>query len=259
MLGLDLNTAELHTIGTHRYYLFPAPPTHSNQRNRPSTQITRDQTTQYTGRGAGNDTRLHPDVHNAVGALMGALLDYGVEIDDYSINSCSIQNGWRPNDTEEVGVHYYENIQAIMGTAPFRGLTFPQNLISVSEQSLGNSDDPRFIAFRDRLAASGNGWNRERADSLLNAVAQVYVPRGAFNPHTSGLVFDVDFNFFHHIWRDGRPVSETDDKVNALPGLNEGALRSACGMWLNKHSMHYNFDSYDTGKEVWHMEWRRPR
>src|SRR5882724_6928233 len=115
MLGLDLNTAELHTIGTHRYYLFPAPPTHSNQRNRPSTQITRDQTTQYTGRGAGNDTQLHPDVHNAVGALMGALLDYGVEIDDYSINSCSIQNGWRPNDTEEVGVHYYENIQAIMG------------------------------------------------------------------------------------------------------------------------------------------------
>jgi len=52
---------------------------------------------------------------------------------------------------------------------------------------------------------------------------------------------------------------EAEDPVNALPPLNEAALRSACGMWLNKHSTLFNFDSYDTAKEIWHMEYRKPK
>lgn len=78
----------------------------------------------------------------------------------------------------------------------------------------------------------------------------VYAPRGT-NPHATGLVFDLDFWIFN-----GRA---SDRNVGANPALNDAALRSAAGMWLNRYSMLFGFDSYDTSKEIWHQEFRSPK
>ena len=41
--------------------------------------------------------------------------------------------------------------------------------------------------------------------------------------------------------------------------MNDSALRSAAGMWLNQYSMMFGFDSYNTDKEIWHQEFRDPK
>ena len=62
---------------------------------------------------------------------------------------------------------------------------------------------------------------------LFNIVDNVYAPRGA-NPHTTGLVFDLDFTIL---------VSGRERNLGADPAVNDDALRSAAGLWLNKYSM----------------------
>jgi len=72
------------------------------------------------------------------------------------------------------------------------------------------------------------------------------------------VVFDLNFSIYHHVLaKDQKALVETEDPVDAHPMLNEAALRSAVGMWLNTYSMQFDFDSYNTGKEIWHMEWRK--
>jgi hypothetical protein len=77
---------------------------------------------------------------------------------------------------------------------------------------------------------------------FLDTVAQYYVPRGGFNPHATGLVFDLNFSMYHHVRsKDQKALVEAEDRVDAHPVLNEAALRSAVGMWLNTYSMQFNF------------------
>jgi len=137
-------------------------------------------------------------------------------------------------------------------------LKFPDSLEAESESMLGEGNDPRWQAFIKHLSESP-GWTGAKAREFLNTVANYYVQRGAFNPHATGLVFDLNFRIYHHIYgSDRKTLVETEDPVDAHPILNEAALRSAAGMWLNTYSMKFNFDSYNTGKEIWHMEWRNP-
>ena len=56
-----------------------------------------------------------------------------------------------------------------------------------------------------------------------------------------------------------RSSMEATSETSAPIPVEAVALRSAAGMWLNKYSMQFGFDSYDTGKEIWHMEFRTPR
>ena len=261
MLRLQTERATVHRFGDRTYYVFPAPSTHTNQNNRPTGQVAESATTVYVGRGTNRSAKLHPDVHQAVNTLMTSLLAYGDELGDNSIQSAVVQNGWRPNDDPSQGVNYFANIQMVMNDPRngFTGLAFPAALETEAESSLGNRDDPRWRAFVNHLARSP-GWDEATAMRLLNTVAQVYVPRGAFNPHTTGFAFDLNFSIYHHVRRqDQRALVEAEDPVDAHPMLNEAALRSALGMWLNTYSMQFSFDSYDTGREIWHMEWRRPQ
>ena len=85
MHDLQINTAELKTAGDHRYYIFPAPVTHKNQKDRPSAYADESKLKTYAGRGSNGSARLLPDVLNPANLFMAALLDYGTEIDDWSL------------------------------------------------------------------------------------------------------------------------------------------------------------------------------
>jgi hypothetical protein len=52
---------------------------------------------------------------------------------------------------------------------------------------------------------------------------KLYAPTG-FNPHATGLVFDLDFM----IW-----TRHGETSVGAGPNKDPAALQSAVGMWLN--------------------------
>ncbi|HEY3743837.1 MAG TPA: hypothetical protein VGL53_28525 [Bryobacteraceae bacterium] len=261
MLRLNKADAVPHTFGkadkAHTYYVWETPKSHENYTNRPLQYTTLDPTTFYTGRGSKGTARLLPEVHAPANLLMSALLDYGDELGDWGIQNAFIQNGWREPDTVEQGVHYLENIMMVLNNPQFgfSGLQFPKELEGDAEGMLGEGKDSRWLAFKEKLRKYWGG----QTDDVLNKVAQFYVPRGAFNPHATGLVFDLNFPIYHHVWKENHTLyAEEEDPVDALPILNEAALRSATGMWLNKYSMLFNFDSYNTGREIWHMEWRKP-
>jgi hypothetical protein len=258
VLRLQKEKATIHKFGDRTYYVFPAPPTHTNYVNRPTKYADEGALRDYAGRGSNRSARLLPEVHSAVNDLMTSLLDYGDELGDQSIQSAVIQNGWRPPDDPSQGVHYLENITMVINNPQFgfSSLTFPESLEAEAESFLGETDDPRWQAFVRHLSESP-GWDAATARRLLDTVAQYYVPRGGFNPHATGLVFDLNFSIYHHVRsKDQKALIEAEDPVGAHPVLNQAALRSAVGMWLNSYSMQYNFDSYNTGKEIWHMEWR---
>ena len=260
MFTLQKETAKIHKFGNRTYYVFPKPAAHANTVNRPTKYAKEGDLTAYTGRGTNGSAKLLPEVHPAVHSLMTALLDYGDELGDNSIQSAVVQNGWRPSDDPSQGVHYLANIQMVIANPQFgfSDLTFPASLEAEAESSLGERDDPHWQAFVAHLAQSP-GWDAVRARNFLDTVAQYYVPRGGFNPHATGVVFDLNFSIYHHVLaKDQKALVATEDPVDAHPMLNDAALRSAVGMWLNTYSMQFNFDSYNTGKEIWHMEWRKP-
>ena len=261
MLRLQKEKATIHKFGDRTYYVFPAPPPHTNYLNRPTKYAEESALRAYTGRGTNRSARLLPEVHPAVHDLMTALLDYGDELGDHSIQSAVVQNGWRPPDDPSQGVNYLANIKMVINNRQFgfSNLTFPKSLEAEAESFLGERDDPRWQVFVKHLSESP-GWDAATARKFLDTVAQYYVPRGGFNPHATGVVFDLNFSIYHHVRsKDQKALVEAEDPVDAHPMLNEAALRSAVGMWLNTYSMQFNFDSYDTGKEIWHMEWRKSK
>ena len=257
MLTLQKEKATVHKFGDRTYYVFPAPAPHTNYVNRPKKYADEKALTAYAGRGSNGRARLLPEVHGAVNNLMSALLDYGNQLGDQSLKSAVVQNGWRPADDPSQGVSYLANIKMVMNQPQFAKLTFPKSLETEAESFLGDRDDARWKAFVKHLSDSP-GWDAATAMKLLNTVANYYVPRGGFNPHATGVVFDLNFSIYHHVRsRAQNALVEAEDPVDAHPVLNEAALRSAAGMWLNTYSMQFNFDSYNTGKEIWHMEWRK--
>lgn len=258
MYRLQKDDAVLHTVHGRTYYVFPAPTTHTNVKNRPTKYADEGKLTTYRGKGSNGNARLLPEVHSAVNELMTNLLDYGKDLGDDSILTAVVDNGWRKPDEASQGVNYFKNIQMVMTFKPFKDLKFPDSLEAEAESMLGEGNDPRWQAFIKHLSESP-GWTAAKAREFLNTVANYYVQRGAFNPHATGLVFDLNFRIYHHIYgSDKKTLVETEDPVDAHPILNEAALRSAAGMWLNQFSMKFNFDSYNTAKEIWHMEWRNP-
>src|SRR5262249_26538657 len=156
--------------------------------------------------------------------------DYGDELGDHSIQSAVVQNGWREPDTAAQGVHYFENIQMVMKFPRFSQLKFPDSLVAEAESFLGEGNEPRWQAFVKNLSEAP-GWDAATAKEFLTTVGNYYVQRGAFNPHATGLVFDLNFSIYHHVRRtDQKALVEAEDPVDAHPVLNEAALRSAVGM-----------------------------
>jgi len=263
MLTLELDKAELKTVNGHKYYIWPLPPTHANQTNRPTAYVEKKDCTTYAGAGSNNSAILHPDVHTAANTLMAALLEYGTSIDDNSILSAVIQNGWRPDDPGQ-GAMYLSIIKRTISERKdiFGELTFPADLEETAQGILGDPGDPRRTAFQRSVSASP-GWNATLMQQLFYIVDNAYAPRGS-NKHTTGFVFDLDFKIYictENKVKRGEPKTCTDGErsVGADTHFNDNALRSAAGMWINQYSMQFNFDSYNTGKEVWHLEYRKPK
>src|SRR5689334_5635022 len=142
MLTLDLQKAELKTVNGNNYYVFPSPPTHTNQTNRPTKYVEEKDCTPYTGTGNNNSAILHPDVHDPANTLMTALRDYGNSIGDNSIISAVIQNGWRPDDPGQ-GAEYLRIIKLDISRnkAIFGDLTFPADLETEAQSVLGRRGD----------------------------------------------------------------------------------------------------------------------
>jgi len=249
MFDLPLNKATVKTVKGHQYHIFPLPPTHSNQKDRPPKYADERKLTVYKAHGSNNSARLLPDVHDAANALMTAMIRYGEKINDWSMRTVVIQSGYRPDDASQ-GANYLRIIKLIISRKPdvFGTLQFPANLETEAQGILGRPGDPRRQALHTQVANSP-GWDQRLTGILFNAVDNVYAPRGA-NPHATGLVFDLDFWIFDR---------GSEKKLGADTRLNPAALRSAAGTWLNRYSMLFGFDSYDTGKEIWHMEWRNPK
>lgn len=248
MLELELDPKTLKKVKDHQFYLFPSPATHTNQTNRPTEYADEEVLTTYAGRGSNGRAKLHPDVLTPANALMAALLDYGDEIEDWSMQSAVIQSGYRPDD-ESQGQNYLRIINQTIARNPtiFGNARFPDNLNAEAQSVLGRRGDPRRTAFQQHVAAAP-GWSATLAQQLFHIVDNAYAPRGS-NPHATGFVFDLDFT----IYRNG---GET--KLGANVPYNSDALKSACGTWLNKYAMLFNFDSYDTSVEIWHLEYRKP-
>jgi hypothetical protein len=248
MRKLLLTNATVKKVKNHQYYVFPLPPTHENYTNRPNpTAFANKKNLQvYKGKGNNGSALLHPDVIGPADLFMTALLEYGDEIDDWSMRSAVIQNGYRPSDATQ-GSEYLRIIkQTIATNQAFAGMQFPPNLENEAQSDLGCPGDPRLSAFRNHLGGSP-GWTPALADQLLAIVHSVYAPRGC-NPHATGYVFDLDFSIFYN---------GTEVQLGANTGLNPYALQSAAGMWINAYARDFCFDSYNTGIEIWHMEYRR--
>jgi hypothetical protein len=247
MPELQLDPKNLKTVKDHQYYLFPTPATHTNQTDRPTEYADEKVLKTYAGRGNNNSARLHPDVLTAANTMMCALLDYGDQINDWSMKSAVIQSGYRPDDASQ-GATYLRIIKRTITENPkiFGALTFPANLEADAQGVLGRRGDARRTAFQRNVAASP-GWSADLMQRLFQIVDNAYAPRGS-NPHATGFVFDLDFT----IYSNGREVN-----VGADTKKNAAALKSAVGTWLNLYSMTYDFDSYDTGAEIWHMEYRK--
>ena len=250
MFDLPLDQATVKTVRGHQYYVFPAPVTHTNQTNRPPTYANPDLLTTYKGAGSNGQAKLLPgDVHSAANAMMSTLLRYGERINDWSMRSAIVQNGYRPDDASQ-GWNYLRIIRLTIAEKPdiFGDLEFPSNLVNEAQSVLGRPGDARRAAFHRHLAASP-GWDANLVARLFNIVDNLYAPRGA-NPHATGLVFDLDFWIYN---------AGGERNLGADPHVNAAALRSAAGTWLNKYSTMFGFDSYDTSKEIWHQEFRSPK
>jgi hypothetical protein len=250
MFDLPLNKATIKTVGTHQFYIFPKPLTHTNQRDRPPTYADPDLLTRYMGTGSNGSAKLLPGkVHSAANAMMSSLRRVGDRINDWSMKSAVVQSGFRPDDASQ-GSNYLRIIKQTIREKPdiFNELEFPSNLEVEAQSVLGRPGDARRTAFHQHLAAAP-GWSAQLVARLFNIVDNVYAPRGA-NPHATGLVFDLDFTIL---------VAGRERNLGADPALNDDALRSAAGMWLNQYSKTFGFDSYNTDKEIWHQEFRSPK
>jgi hypothetical protein len=249
MYELQLDKATLTTFKDHRYYIFPLPPVHTNQVNRPSEYADEKKLMIYRGKGSNGAALLHPDALTPAGTLMAALVEYGESIDDWSMRSAVIQNGYRADDALQ-GANYLRIIKETIATnsQTFGSLKFPDSLNEEAQGVLGRPGDARRTAFQKKVAAAP-GWNASLVYELFKIVDNTYAPRGS-NAHATGFVFDLDFSLVHN---------GAEKQLGTHTSLNNDALKSAAGMWLNKYSTQYNFDSYDTGIEVFHMEYRKPK
>jgi hypothetical protein len=248
MHELPLDKATIQNVKNHQYYVFPPPATHTNDVNRPNPQMFADPKIlrTYNGKGSNGSAQLHPDVMGPANLFMSALIEYGEYINDWSMRSAVIQSAYRPSD-ETQGATYLDNIKAAFAYVPdLAGLQFPANLEREAQSELGCPGDPRLSAFMNRVAQSP-GWTPQLAGKLFAYVHGVYAPRGC-NPHATGYVFDVNFWYF---------FNNSEQPHNGKPPRNWAALTSAAGVWINLYSKLFCFDSYDTGKEIWHMEYRK--
>ncbi|HSL66996.1 MAG TPA: hypothetical protein VK977_02425, partial [Actinomycetota bacterium] len=185
---------------------------------------------------------------------MDGLRGEGARLNDASALQARVASGHRPTDPAE-GRRYLSALKKTIRLGrdaddnAYTYPAFPASLEAMAQSELGHTGGPGHDAFRDALAVEP-GWSAETAAMLLRTTAAFKAPRGG-STHHSGVVVDINW-----------PV--LDDRGNVAPHgidrLRNGlALRSVAGRWLYEHAPALGFDTYNTNREIWHMEWRQWR
>jgi len=246
--ALDAANAVQFSTGQGNFYRFPALGTHTNYTDRPQFQHPQSSMITYSGAGNNGATTVHPQVAPALNRLMLALRHEGDRLNDESMKQALIAVGYRGTTLHEGNLYLSALRRTItLNSAIFGTLTFPTALDSMARSELGFSGSPTHRAFQAAVAGQ-LGWNASLARQLVTITARYKAPRGG-STHHSGLVVDINFPY-----KKNSASSVEWHQVNR--SRNADALRAAAGVWLSRYAMQYGFDSYDTSREIWHMEWR---
>ncbi len=243
---LDTTGAQRIATKYGNIFLFTKATTVTNQKKRPKFFHPKGIMVEYTGPGSTKYSKehrwIHPVLVQPLTQLMTTLTEEGERIDDESMKRAVIGSAWR--SWEQDGEGFLNQLRKRIGKNPqiFGDLKFPADLEEEAKSNLyGKVDD-----FINHLAAH-HPWNHELAAKLYNIATQFKAP-GGLSPHESGLVVDIDF-----------PYAKADKsaKFHAITTENnDGARLSGAGMWLAKYAKdEFNFSSYNTAAEIWHMEW----
>lgn len=232
-----------------RFLRFPAPAGHTNNSDRPQFLTDAAKMKPYSGAGAAG-AQVHPAVNSALDALIAAMHTEGATQDDESLKQASVSIGFRPSALSE-GQLYLGALRKTITVNPtvFGGLTFPAALEAEAVSELGFTGSAKHDTFRDHVGTA-TGWTAALAQKLVSMTAQVKAPRGG-STHHSGVVLDISWPYAIN----ATTVLSHDTKRER----NADALRSAAGVWMNANAPTFGFDSYNTGVEIWHQEWRRWR
>ena len=176
-------------------------------------------------------------------ALMTALIQEGQRIDDESMKRTVIGSGWRTPEEDGKGFLKQLRSQLEEKADAYGHRTFPASLANEAQSNL---HDPAAQSAFIRHLGEQPGWDSNLAQKLWNDSIGFKAPAG-LSPHESGLVVDIDFPY------------ATEAGKAQWHGIsrkrNADARLSAAGIWLAKYSREFHFSSYNTSKEIWHMEY----
>jgi hypothetical protein len=235
------------------FYVFSKATKVSNNKNRPKFLVPRGTVVEYTGPGSdaraagagyGRDNRLiHPVLVEPLTALMTALTEEGKRLGDESMKRAVIGSAWRSPEQDGAGFLKQLKSQLDEKKSAYGNRTFPKSLESEAQSNL---HDPSAQKAFIRHLGESPGWTAQLAQQLWNDSIAYKAPAG-LSPHESGLVVDIDFPYATEAgkahWHD---ISRK---------RNADARLSAAGMWLAQYSKDFQFSSYNTEREIWHMEY----
>jgi hypothetical protein len=235
---------------THGEFLrFPAGGHHSNEIDRPRFIHPRSAMTKYEGAGNEGSNEIHPAVATDLDRLMRALRAEGTRLGDESLKQAVVASAFRAPAAKE-GRLYLNSLRKTISKHPQKlPNPFPESLVEMAQSDLGTVGSAAHNRFRAALAAAP-GWDQKQADYLIEVTSGVKAPRGG-STHHSGVVVDINFPY---VTSAGRMEWHGMDRDH-----NADAFRSAAGQWLAQHAPQLGFDTYNTKKEIWHMEWRKWR
>lgn len=235
------------------FYVFSKATKVTNNKNRPKFLVPKGTVVEYTGPGSNaravgagydRDNRLiHPVLVEPLTALMTALTQEGERLGDESMKRAVIGSGWRSPEQDGAGFLKQLKSQLDEKKAAYGNRTFPRSLETEAQSNL--HDPAAQKAFIRHLGAE-TGWTVQLAQQLWNDSIGYKAPAG-LSPHESGLVVDIDF-----------PYAIDSGKAHwhdISRKRNADARRSAAGMWLAQYSGDFHFSSYNTEREIWHMEY----
>ncbi len=228
--------------GFFRRYSDGSATQHTNTTDRPQFRL---DPAEITGKVDG--MQVHPAVVDPLTTFMAALHKAGDDMDDASLKLAKVGSAFRSIENE--GNLYLGALQKTIreNKTIFGDLTFPP-----AQETLAKGDmqqQAQKQAFKNAIAASP-GWDASLAEQLISITGQFKAPAGG-STHHSGVVVDINFPYIHG---EGEKASVKWHGMSR--GNNAEALRSAAGVWLSQNSTTYDFDTYDTDKEIWHHEWR---
>jgi hypothetical protein len=229
-------------MGFFRRYPKGSATSHTNSSNRPQIRVDPAEiTANFHGQ------MVHPAVLDSLTAFMDALHQAGDEMDDASLKNARVASAFRAVDTAEGGRYLSALQKTIMENKSIFGtLTFPAALEEMAKTDMHEKAARK--AFKEAIAASP-GWNASLTTQLLT-ITSGYKASSGGSTHHSGVVVDIDFPYVH--LKGGKAIVKWHQITRKN---NAEALQSAAGVWLSQNSTKFQFDTYNTDKEIWHHEW----